>query len=179
MSETQDPRQQALESLNQGGSGFAAGTLVITKDGQGFGKKPIEEIRVGDWVVSDPDDYILPTPRAPRKRNEIVFRQVTKTFVTDDQPVSHVTVWDFAADIEETIRVTPNHPFYEEDIGRWVPVSQMGFGSRLVNAVFGNILVGKVEHEVERARVYNFEVDEFHTYYVSRLAIWVHNHCAQ
>jgi hypothetical protein len=35
---------------------FVAGTLVHTKDGE----KPIEEIRVGDWVLSYPDDQVPP-----------------------------------------------------------------------------------------------------------------------
>ncbi|MCL2075292.1 MAG: HINT domain-containing protein, partial [Betaproteobacteria bacterium] len=42
-------------------------------------------------------------------------------------------------------------------------------------SAFGNVLVGEVNHEVERARVYNLEVDEFHTYFVGYSQIWVHN----
>ncbi|MCL2021881.1 MAG: Hint domain-containing protein, partial [Betaproteobacteria bacterium] len=63
---------------------FVAGTLVRTKDGM----KPIEEIRVGDWVLSYPDDQT--PPKRPKREDEYFYRQVTKTFVTDDQLVSYI-----------------------------------------------------------------------------------------
>jgi len=175
-------RQQAIERINQRDPCFVAGTLVRTKDGM----KPIEEICVGDWVLTYPDDQI--PPKRAKREDEYFYRQVTKTFVTDDQLVSYIEVTDFG-DLD-CIGVTPNHPIYEGHPGfapfgcipgeeprgdGWRPASQIKFGSTLVKHSFGNAVVGKVKHEVERARVYNLEVDEFHTYFVGKIGIWVHN----
>jgi len=203
-----------MNDLNQRSPCFVAGTLVSTKEGL----KPIEEIRVGDWVrsypdnkippvrqyrvgglvLSYPDGQILPLPEGlPQKIvDEYYYRQVTKTFVTDDQLVSYMEVSTFVGSsgdgFAEWIGVTPNHPIYERHPGfrplgatpqhpnyqepregDWRPVAQLKFGSSLTRANFGNALVSKVRHEVERTRVYNLEVDEFHTYFVGEDQIWV------
>ncbi len=53
-------------------TGFAAGTLVHTKEGL----KRIEEIQVGDWVLSQPE--------SSGKR---AYKQVVRTTCTEDTPV--------------------------------------------------------------------------------------------
>jgi hypothetical protein len=74
--------------------------------------------------------------------------------------------------------VTPNHPFYVDEEG-WVPASGLNFTCPLEAHDFGNLAVGGVESIAEKARVYNLEVEEFHTYYVGRLGVWVHNACGE
>ncbi|MDR3055788.1 MAG: HINT domain-containing protein [Zoogloeaceae bacterium] len=159
---------------------FVAGTLVYTKDGL----KPIEEIRVGDWVLSFPDDQVPPLRFReengerwfiPRQEDEYTYRQVTRTFVHEDKPICEVEVIDFANGIEK-LKVTLDHPFYVRHKG-WMPASEMNYRCALYNQEFANLMVGRVSVTGECARVYNLEVDEFHTYYVGRLRAWVHNTC--
>jgi hypothetical protein len=47
----------------------------------------------------------------------------------------------------------------------------------LVKGSFGNQMVNKVKHTEETTRVYNIKVDEFHTYYVEKLGVWVDDEC--
>jgi hypothetical protein len=159
---------------------FVAGTLVHTKEGL----KPIEEICVGDWVLSYPDDQAPPVRWREeggerwvifRQEDEYTYRQVTRTFVHEDKPICEVEIIDFSNGIE-TLKVTPDHPFYVKHIG-WTPARELDFTCPLFAESFGNMAVGKVSVTGERARVYNLEVDEFHTYYVGRLGVWVHNIC--
>ena len=60
-------------SPEQVGGCFVAGTLVHTRDGL----VPIEKIRVGDWVLSQPE-----------MKGEQAYKRVTNTFVFDDKDVS-------------------------------------------------------------------------------------------
>ena len=82
------------------------------------GLKPIEEICVGDWVLSYPDD--LSPPRAYRydPESKFLYRQVKQTFVHEDKQVCEVTVLNFAAGIEEILKVTLDHPFYVKGEGQ-------------------------------------------------------------
>jgi hypothetical protein len=147
---------------------FAAGTLVHTKDGL----KKIEDIQIGDLVLSFPDNQT--PPGHIRQENEYAYREVTKVSVQEDREISFVTVFDLAAGIKETIGATPNHRVYEKNSG-WLPVSELKFGSAFENAVFGNLLVTKVKHSAARAVVYGLAVAEFQTYYVGQLGAWVHS----
>ncbi|MFG6458359.1 polymorphic toxin-type HINT domain-containing protein [Roseateles sp. BYS96W] len=150
---------------------FAAGTLVHTKEGL----KPIEEIRVGDWVLSFPDDQT--PPDKVREEGEDTYKQVTQVFVTDDKPLCRLIVANLASGDREEFLVTPEHPMYCKGRG-WVPVSEMrGAGDVLENFIFGNLVVFRCYQHVTRDRVYNFEVEDFHTYYVGKNGVWVHNTC--
>ena len=150
------------------GGCFVAGTLVHTNEGL----KPIEEIRVADWVMSHPEGSVRENS-SRRPEIEYTYRQVTKTFVHDDQPISCLTYTQPGGSTRE-LRVTPNHPIWSKKRG-WIPVEQLTIGHVLAIGYFGNVLVLKVQKTDETARVYNIEVDEFHTYFVGDLGVWVHN----
>jgi hypothetical protein len=155
--------------LTELGSCFAAATLVHTKEGL----KPIEEIRVGDWVMSQPEDCDM-SQRIYRPDQEGTYRQVTRTFVHDPQPILEVIYFQPGSGKTNTLRVTANHPIWSKGHG-WFPAGQMQFGHTLAIGYFGNVIVRKVRQADEIARVYNIEVDEFHTYFVDPLGVWVHN----
>jgi hypothetical protein len=150
-------------------SGFVAGTLIHTQTGL----KPIEQIQVGDFVLSHTEHQS--PPRHLRQEHEYTYRQVTQTFVTEDRSLSKFIIANLVTGNKETFWVTANHPIYCEDRGGWIPVSDLHVMDAVENFCFGNLLVGRIYHAIGIARVYNFEVDEFRTYYVGENGVWVHD----
>jgi long-subunit acyl-CoA synthetase (AMP-forming) len=61
----------------------------------------------------------------------------------------------------------------------WVAACKLRAGDILVTVNGEYVVVEKVQHEILESpvKVYNFEVEGFHTYYVSNIAVLVHNMC--
>ena len=78
----------------------------------------------------------------------------------------------------EEIVTTPEHPFYSPVKG-WIAACELRAGDILVSANGNYVIVEKIQHEILETpiTVYNFEVADFHTYYVGRDSILVHNVC--
>ena len=76
------------------------------------------------------------------------------------------------------ITTTPEHPFYVPQKG-WTGAIHLRAGDMLVLSNGEYVIVEKIEHELleSPALVYNFEVEDFHTYYVSEYGVLVHNSC--
>ena len=125
--------------------------------------KPIEEVRKGDWVWS-----VAPETGDPE------LKQVEDVFVNETDEIVHVRYGDTEID------ATPNHPFYVAEKG-WVSAVNLRAGDRLqlVNGEY--VTVEQVQHEILESpvKVYNFEVQDNHTYYVGGddddSAVLVHN----
>ncbi len=203
---------------------FAAGTLVHTKNGL----KPIEQIKVGDLVLSKHESG----------KGERAYKRVTKTFVHEDRQVIMVTVGGMQADGKwrgHRFAVTPEHPFWVQGKGwnevgtliasvmkptkleiianenpalnghlplfvtssrdfAWAPLYPKDFalggahfdlrtmelGEKTELFQFKTIKTiksakrAKPEH-LFKTTVYNIEVEDFHTYYVGEVGVWVHN----
>jgi hypothetical protein len=211
---------------------FVAGTLVHTKEGL----KPIEQIKVGDWVLSRPED--------PANGTEPGYKRVSKTFRFENKEV--VKFWwersgNVDADMEnwDSVYVTPNHPVWLNPNG-WVAMGRLYMtdksrpgtierysygewaGRELVLAdgtsaamldVFDLYRTDKPEiafkegddwgwgalidfsepapkfvdesiYDEEKwgedpvpyaTTVYNLEVEDWHTYFVGKTGLWVHN----
>ena len=91
---------------------FAAGTLVHTREGL----KPIEQIKVGDDVLSKPENG-----------GEQAYKRVLKTFAHPPQRVVEVTYvlpGQGQRIITSPLVVTFNHPFWTKEEG-WTPPSRM------------------------------------------------------
>ena len=75
-------------------------------------------------------------------------------------------------------RGTPEHPFYVVKNG-WVKASYLRAGDILLLQSGEYVIVELVQHEILELplTVYNFEVEDFHTYYVGNIGILVHNEC--
>lgn len=133
---------------------FVAGTEILTPEGE----KDIEDIKVGDWVIAD-------NPTTP---GEIEKRQVLQTFVRETDVLVDLYVDG------EVISTTEEHPFWVPDKG-WVEAGDLQVGD-LFQTEDGVIIdidwIGKREGDFE---VYNFEVEDFHTYFISDLEVLVHN----
>ena len=147
---------------------FAAGTLVHAKDGL----RPIEELKVGDLVLTWPEDK--PIPKRARLPDEYIYRPVTKTFVHEDTMIFHVPLLGTGVGKDEILRVTPNHPVFSEESG-WLPISALKPSYSLIWAGFSNASIRRMKHDVERVTVYNIEVEDCHTYFVGKMGLWVHN----
>ncbi len=74
----------------------------------------------------------------------------------------------------QTIESTFNHPFYVKDKG-WTFVKDLKPGDLLVQSDGNTLKIESIELEHKHVTVYNLTVNEFHTYFVSDLGIWVHN----
>ena len=103
---------------------------------------------------------------------EVAPKEVVQTYVNETYELIHVFV-----DGEEII-TTPAHPFYSPVKG-WTNAVHLRAGDILVLVNGEYVIVEKVQHEILETpvTVYNFEVEDYHTYYVTNAGVLVHNTC--
>jgi len=79
---------------------------------------------------------------------------------------------------DEEIETTPTHPFWVIGKG-WVAAGDMEVGDKvyLYSGEGREIKELKFEHLDSPIKVYNFEVEDWHTYFVSEHDVFVHNSC--
>ncbi|AUG56368.1 polymorphic toxin-type HINT domain-containing protein [Acetivibrio saccincola] len=134
---------------------FTEETLVLTEDGY----KQIKDIQEGYLVYSENVET-----------GEKGLKKVVKVFVREVHKLIHVYV-----DGEE-INTTDTHPFWVEGKG-WIEAGELKTGD-VLRLYTGELkTVEKVEIEVfdRPVKVYNFEVEDWHTYYVTEQGVLVHN----
>ena len=100
------------------------------------------------------------------------MKPVVRTFRNETTELVHVTVNG------EEIICTNEHPFYSPVKG-WTAACQLRAGDILVLVNGEYVVVEQVQHELLESPVatYNFEVQDFHTYYVGKESVLVHNLC--
>lgn len=104
----------------------------------------------------------------PNTSGDVQARLVTEVFVHDVTEVIDITIDG------EVITATAIHPFWVPELG-WIKAKDLQAGTK-VQTEDGRILgIDKVDRREGNFRVYNFEVDGFHSYFVSGLEILVHN----
>ena len=134
---------------------FIAGTMILTVSGYTV----IENIKAGDRVIStDPDTF------------EVAEKKVLETYVRQVDRLVYLTING------EEIVTTVDHPFYVKNSG-FVNACDLQIGNKVINAsgdalVIENIITKFVNNPVT---VYNFQVEDFHTYHVGEYNILVHN----
>ena len=136
---------------------FVAGTTVLSSTGF----VAIETIRAGDKVWAE-----------NLETGEKELKEVVQTFANETTELIYVQVGS------EEIVTTPEHPFYSPVKG-WTAACELRAGDILVSANGNYVIVEKIQHEILETpiTVYNFEVADFHTYYVGSDSILVHNVC--
>jgi len=125
------------------------------------GSKNIEDIEVGDLVYAKNTET-----------GETGWKKVAKLFRCEINELVHFQIGD------ESIETTLEHPFWVEGEG-FKAAGELEEGE-YVQTADGEILpVVKVQKEYlkESVIVYNFEVEDWHTYYVSDEEVLVHNTC--
>ncbi|MDX1933129.1 MAG: polymorphic toxin-type HINT domain-containing protein [Capsulimonadales bacterium] len=108
-------------------------------------------------------------------------RTVTRTF---KRTAYELVKGEFAdattGKVVETIKGTPEHPFFVEG-GGMVAMGQLGIGTKVLVRAGPALVVKSITREShpEGVAVYNFEVEGDHTYFVGKAngGIWVHNQC--
>ena len=104
---------------------------------------------------------------------ETELKQVVQTFVNETNELVHVYTG------KDEIICTNEHPFYSPVKG-WTAACNLRAEDILVTVNGEYVVVEKVQHEILESpvKVYNFEVEGFHTYYVgSDDGVLVHNDC--
>ena len=100
-------------------AGFAKGTLVHTQQGP----KPIEEIQVGDWVLSKPENG-----------GQQAYKRVLKTFAHPPERIVRVSYYVPAHKPNQygataaVLNVTLNHPFWVKELGWTAACELMNYG---------------------------------------------------
>ncbi len=135
---------------------FVAGTYVLTKNG----RVAIERIKPDDIVLSkDP------------KTNTIAYKRVLKTIQRKVDRLIHLTVGD------EEIITTFDHPFFVQGKG-FVKAAELWIGAEFITSQGETVVIDDIFREFfesDSQDVFNFEVEDYHTYFVGNLDIWVHN----
>ena len=136
---------------------FVAGTPVLMAAGY---TKSIENVHPGDIVKS----YNQVTGKIENKRVLQISENETDEIVTV-----------FTGD-GQAIQSTPGHKFYANN--RWISAEDLRAGDILVSVNGEKVVVEKIQHDIleNTIKVYNFEVQDNHTYLVGNgNGIVVHN----
>jgi len=142
---------------------FAAGTLVVT----GKGLRPIEDIKVGDLVLARNE-----------KTGETGLKPVTELVRRHDREI-----WKLSLSVDadgdgkatlETFETTDDHPWRTAS-GTWAQTMELKPGVRIQRARGPPVTVVSVVRTGVMQGTYNFEVADWHTYFVGDAGVWVHN----
>jgi len=145
----------AVQNSTPSGFSFVAGTLIAAK----AGAEPIEKVDVGDHAWA--------TDLQTRKSD---YQKVSRVFTQRADDLVEVTTTS-----REKIECTPNTLFWVK-AKSWIAAKSLFPGDQLLQrdgtftAVFNVI-----PKHVSKVPVYSFEVEDFHTYYVGKYGILVHN----
>ena len=137
---------------------FVAGTAISTPKGE----RPIEEIKIGDEVyASNPES------------GQIGIKKVVNVFQKQTNVLRHIIT-----ETEEII-TTEEHPFWVENKG-WSEAENLMPGDllRLQNGETTRVIETFDEHLSTLITVYNFEVEDWHTYFIGSEKVLVHNKCS-
>ena len=131
---------------------FLAGTTVLTKDGD----KDIVDVEVGDLVYAYDEST-----------EQIALKEVVHVFKKERDHIYRIYFGD------QVIEATNDHPFFIG--GKWLEVEKLSNGDELTLYSGKRVAIDSIIFEKGVFTVYNFEVADFHTYYVSGEQVLVHN----
>ena len=134
-----------------------AGTPQFASITPRYVTKRIADIEIGEDVVS----------RDPQS-GEITTRRVLNSFHRVSDHLRILTVVNPVTKETQTIETTNEHPFWVGRRGDWIKAKDLDAGDQFDNSDGSHsILVEtRVEFHPTGIDVYNFEVEEFHNYYV-------------
>jgi YD repeat-containing protein len=162
--ELSEAAQARSSCLPGSGSCFIEGTPILMADGT---SKPIEQIKRGDVVLS---------------RNSSTGETKGK-FVLDSWSKQAQRTLLLSFSDGSKIETTEDHPFYAEGQG-WIVAGDLAIGNSIATRAgprlgdSGSTTVVGTEVRDREKTVYNFEVDDWHSYFIGNSkqnAVWVHN----
>ncbi|XDD51253.1 polymorphic toxin-type HINT domain-containing protein [Leptospira sp. WS92.C1] len=135
---------------------FVAGTLVLTSKGL----IPIESVKVGDEVLA----------YNPETKDQSL-KKVVRLFQNENSELLTINFGE-----GEEVKTTSGHRFFTENRG-FVLASELTTKDIFLDKVGETISIHSItkEKHKEKIPVFNFEVEEYHTYYVGETCILVHN----
>ncbi len=133
---------------------FIAGTAILTSEG----KKNIDELRTGDYVLSWDEET-----------GKVIECPVTEWYRREALAIMDIFIGT------EKISCTTDHPFWVKD--KWVLAYQLTAGTVLQTHAGDSLTIDEVRRRDDVTQVYNVEIDGLHTYFVSSLEILSHNMC--
>ena len=141
---------------------FVAGTPVCLAGGSSMA---IENLSVGAEVVCLSEDNPY----------DLTSSVVVDTFSREVETTYIVNCGNF------NVETTAEHPFYVVENG-WTEAQYLESGDHLITQTVKTLIVDNVTVKHEPSIVYNFEVKDYHTYYVGGIDedefVLVHNSCA-
>jgi hypothetical protein len=151
-------------------SALAPDSDASEQTGLKFRKKNIEDIVEGDRVWTRDD-----------KTGEESARRVVRTFQRTADHLRILRIRSSAGE-EQEIRTTDEHPFNVDAIG-WVPAGELTVGQILLqpDGRHSGLVESWREERPAGVPVFNFEVEDAHTYFVAanaeEMSVLVHNAC--
>ncbi|AWF81932.1 hypothetical protein BTJ40_14465 [Microbulbifer sp. A4B17] len=136
---------------------FVAGTEILTKDGY----KTIETLTIGDLVLAKDVENNIQDWK-PVSQLFTKYREIYELIVVSDSGE------------EKRIETTDDHPFYIAG-KEWVDAVELNPGDQIETDKNSTAIVKLVRLVGRTDTTYNIEVADFHTYYVTRLNLLVHN----
>lgn len=94
-------------------------------------------------------------------------------FANDEDAVWELVV-ETTSGPSEIHRVTDNHPYYVEGQG-WVEVADLTVGMTIATMEGNPVTLASITNTGKIERTYNFEVADFHTYFVGDQHVLVHS----
>ena len=105
------------------------------------------------------------------KRMKVLLQKtVLETYIREDSKLIHLVIND------EEIITTETHPFYVNNRG-FVNAGELKVGDELLDPNKNILLVENFDVELtgKPVTVYNFQVEDYHTYHASGFGVLVHN----
>lgn len=169
----EDAAGEASDLCTDGVHCFVAGTEVITRENTDgtFSQTPIQDIHVGDYVLSR-NQF---NANAPAEEELVTAVEQHTAYSVQDVTIRN------ADGTTEIIQATPTHPFYVESQG-FTAAGDLMAGEQIedANGGYATVVSSVTLAEPQGMTVYNFTVNNDHTYFVDQGgdAVWVHNACS-
>ena len=128
------------------------------------GYKAIEDIQIGDLVLAYDEET-----------GERAYKPGVRLFRNESKDWTGVTVNGLE------IVSTPGHKYFLPETKKWVSAEDLKVGVKVLlsDGSYGIIEAVRAIHYDIPQTTYNFEVADFHTYYVAKISLLVHNVCAE
>ena len=117
--------------------------------------------------------FLYYKPLYDETTGEKAYKPVVQLFRNETKEWYHIFVNG------EEIVCTGGHPFYVSNLDKFIPAKELKISDKLLLSNGKTVIIDSIEIDTLESpeTTYNFEVADFHTYYVTDSNILVHNMC--